>query len=114
VLDISIRCAGRGRYTIAVCGDLDILSGPRLLAQVTGVTAAEPAEIVVDMHDVRFCDAAGIRILMSARAATAKAGGLLTVVRPRGLVETVLYVTGTAGQLGLPALPHVGHAAQLT
>ena len=105
MLDIRTRVADAGHYTIDLCGDLDLRTGPALLAHVSRIARDHPREIVLDLHEVRFCDAAGISTLIRSQRVAAEVGCCLTVTRARGLTETVLRITETATPLGLPDAP---------
>jgi len=63
-----------------------------------------PGEVVVDFESLRFLDSSGVHALVRGYHAVNDAGGSLTVRNASGVVARVLYITGVAEALGLPAL----------
>ncbi|GGJ94732.1 hypothetical protein GCM10010123_25660 [Pilimelia anulata] len=89
---------------LALFGDLDIVSGPQLVAAVGDVLAGGVSgRIVVDLADVPFLDSCGINALLACRAAAARAGAGLAVRRPRPSVRQVLAITGLLELFAVPA-----------
>lgn len=94
---------------VAVAGEVDCSTAPRLAASLDSVLASLPAELVVDLTGVTFLDSAGLHTLVTAHA---EAGRL--AVRMRVLVATravlrPIQVTGLELLLGVE---HVGSVGQ--
>src|ERR1700761_3596366 len=53
--------------TVALSGELDIASVPRLSARIDEFLAASPRHIVIDVSKLTFVDAAGLRALGTLR-----------------------------------------------
>ena len=89
---------GSNSATVRLYGELDIASAGaarRALEQVD----AGIRQIVLDLSHITFCDAAGVRFLLTAPAQARTAGRDLVVRHPSRSVRRVLALTGE-----LPAL----------
>lgn len=79
--------------TVRLCGDLDIASAGtarRALEQLdNGVR-----QIVLDLSHITFCDAAGVRFLLTAQKQARTTGRDLVVRHPSRPVRRVLAITG--------------------
>lgn len=86
-------------------GELDMGTAPLLAATLAGVIdATEYAEVVVDLRDLRFVDAGGLRVLVEAYWRAVGRSRPLRARNARGEVDTVLWLTGVADLLGVPTL----------
>ncbi|GAA3076805.1 STAS domain-containing protein [Streptomyces glomeratus] len=82
--------------TLAVTGELDLLTGEQLRLSASACLAKEIRQLVVDLRHVTFCDCAGVNALLSARRQALAMGVdfvLAEVTAPR--VARVLRLTGT-------------------
>jgi len=92
-----------------VAGEIDI-AGRSVLAEAlrAAIAGTGVAEVVIDLSELRFIDAGGVRVLFDA-ARLARAGGVGLRVRGlTGIVETVLHLTGAAELLGVAPIPGAG------
>jgi anti-sigma B factor antagonist len=64
---------------ISLAGELDLATAPRLLAALRTLLDSGYAELDLDVHELSFCDVAGLNVLLHARAAAVAADGRLTV-----------------------------------
>jgi len=104
----------RGVPVVTAPAEVDVTNAPALQAALLEAAADGSAALVVDMTRTRFCDSAGLRVLMDAhKRALAKEGAVLLAV-PFDAVLRVLEITGI-GQV----IPHfasldeaVAHAAE--
>jgi len=102
MLRIETAASGRQRL-IRLVGEVDLsVSGRLVEALREAIGRPDVAEVDVDLHELRFIDAAGVRALMSAADLATVRGVTLHVSRGRGIVDTVLRVTGVADRLGVP------------
>ena len=80
---------------VAVSGEIDLYTAPRLAAELNKVLAKdEPVRVVVDMSGVDFCDSTGMNVLLSALKRAREIGGGLDLAGPRPAVRKILQVTG--------------------
>ncbi|MGW6929665.1 STAS domain-containing protein [Lentzea sp. NPDC054927] len=80
----------RGVPVVAVEGEVDICTAPRLGAELTAQLERHPAALVVDLRGVTFFDSSGINVLLVAHHDAAD----LRVVADRAVVLRTLHVTG--------------------
>ncbi|MER5946226.1 STAS domain-containing protein [Streptomyces sp. NPDC001904] len=79
---------------VALTGDLDYESAPRLLDALTRVTMTDGDTLTLDLSDVRFFDSGGINALLRARNALQERGSDLAVCRLSPVVERIFRITG--------------------
>lgn len=80
---------------LALAGEIDLYTAPRLQSELTTALAtAKSARIVVDMSAVEFCDSTGMNVLLAAHRLASERGGELTLAAPRPAVRKILEVTG--------------------
>ncbi len=93
-LKVSIRSQG-GRTVVAVVGEIDLYTAPRLHGElVTALSGGGPVQIVVDMSGVEFCDSTGMNVLLAAHRRAREQGGDLELASPRPAIKKILHVTG--------------------
>jgi anti-sigma B factor antagonist len=93
-LKVSSRSQG-GHIVLALTGEIDLYTAPRLQSELTGALAGgDPARIVVDMSAVDFCDSTGMNVLLAAHRLACERGGDLVLAGPRPPVRKILEVTG--------------------
>lgn len=79
---------------MAIAGEIDLYTAPRLQAEFARLLENGPARIVIDMSGVEFCDSTGMNVLLSALKRMRERGGQLEVAAPRPAVRKILQVTG--------------------
>jgi anti-sigma B factor antagonist len=57
-----------GAVVIAVTGDVDMVTAPRLAEAIDAAIAARPAALIVDLSKVQFLASAGMTVLVTAQA----------------------------------------------
>jgi len=75
-------------------GELDAETAVRARAQALAAIDQPGEFIVLDLSELRFCDATGIRLIFSLGTAFAEAGRRFVVRRPTGVVRRVLELSG--------------------
>jgi anti-sigma B factor antagonist len=77
-LEARVAMRDRSRHcTVSLRGELDAMTAPPLLRMLGDLVDAGHARVDLDMHEVTFVDAAGLRTLHQiARAAESRGGGL--------------------------------------
>jgi anti-sigma B factor antagonist len=78
---------------VALSGELDISSAPRLQDDLARVEADEPATIVLDLSGLDFMDSTGLRLLIGADSRAREAGRRLILIQGNEMVQRVLRVT---------------------
>ena len=87
-----------GDHTVvSLAGEIDLYTAPHLQSELAATMGpADPAQIVVDMSEVEFCDSTGMNVLLAAHRQASERGGGLALAQPRASVRKVLEVTGLA------------------
>ncbi|MFI8322745.1 STAS domain-containing protein [Streptomyces sp. NPDC085529] len=94
----------RGGWTVlALRGELDLVTSPRIRRRVHDAVAAGRHDLVVDLSGVRFCDSSGIGVLVAARRLLRSCGGRLRLVLPEA-EESQGHVTRVFSALGVTRL----------
>ena len=93
-LKVSSRNEG-DRVIVALSGEIDLYTAPRLQSQLAAALRADhPVRLVVDMSGVDFCDSTGMNVLLAAQRAAREQGGNVELSGPRPAVRKILQVTG--------------------
>src|SRR3954452_13397439 len=78
---------------LALSGELDTSTAPRLEDDLHRVEAERPELIVLDLRDLSFLDSTGLRLLIMADARAKKEGRRLAIGRGNEMIQRVLHVT---------------------
>ena len=92
-LMVSTR-SNAGQAVLAVAGEIDLYTAPRLQAEFARLLETGVERVVIDMSGVEFCDSTGMNVLLSALKRLRERGGTLEVAGPRPAVRKILQVTG--------------------
>jgi anti-anti-sigma factor len=79
---------------LAVTGELDLATAAELGEHVRRVVGDRPAQLVVDLAGVTFCDSSGIEALLRACAAATERGIAFRVVNPGRVTRRAFQLTG--------------------
>ncbi|WP_051833301.1 STAS domain-containing protein [Streptomyces katrae] len=92
---------------LRLVGALDLDGTAQLLAAVADCFARRPDRIVLDLWGLRFCDCAGLNVLLEAKATADKIGTELRVEGARTQVARLFALTGVDELFasGVPRLP---------
>lgn len=95
-MELRVSSRTHGDHTVvAVAGEIDLYTAPRLQGALTAVVMGEgAARVVVDMAGVEFCDSTGMNVLLAALRRARERGGELVLAGPRPAVRKILQVTG--------------------
>ncbi|MEU6309402.1 STAS domain-containing protein [Streptomyces sp. NPDC047014] len=107
-LRISHRPAPPGTRVVALAGEVDLISVPRLADALNEALAALPLPriLVVDCSGLEFCDCAGLNELLRVRRAAGAAGTAFRLAAPNRQVARLLELTGTEAAFDvLPSTP---------
>jgi anti-anti-sigma factor len=102
-LDISVEPGP----VVAISGELDIQTGPRLREQLLAVMRQHGARLALDLSGVTFIDCAGINALLATRRRAQLEGGSLRVLRASPRVRHVLALTRVDAVLMPTAAPYL-------
>lgn len=92
-MDCTFETRRHGDHTvIAVTGDLDALSAPRLRDQLIEALEGGRRQILVDLTGCTFIDSSGLSALVSALKRVRALGGDLALVCPPGNVRRLVEV----------------------
>ena len=107
--DLTLRERREGGVSVlVVCGELDVYSGPRLDDCLVELAALGRTRVVLDAVGLRFCDAAGIRILLRGHARARAREGWLRLAGADWRLRRVLAIVKLTGVL--PVFDSVGDA----
>ena len=90
-----------GGYTIRLVGELDCSSAGQLLESVGSITVDGRREVVLDVADLTFCDAAGLSAILRVDRFVAAASGHLSVRDASRQMRRLLALTGLDRSLDL-------------
>jgi anti-anti-sigma factor len=89
---------------IAISGELDLASGPRLEVELAALDAGVRL-VVVDLRNLEFMDSTGLSIIVRAHQRLAEQGCELSLVRGSPQVQRLLDLTGVAERVRLVEAP---------
>lgn len=69
-------------YVLWVCGELDLVTSPRVRQHVHDAVAQGRRHLVLDLSAVRFCDSSGVGVLIAARRLLSSCGGEFRLILP--------------------------------
>lgn len=96
----SVATESDGFGTVAVAGDIDLLTAPQLAAAVTAAQSSTPS-VLLDLSDVDFLGSAGLSVLVEAARRADDSAGRLAVLVTRHAVRRAIEVTGLDAALTL-------------
>ena len=100
-VELSVLTTADGaRLTLVLAGELDMATASRLEASIEQALAHDPAELVLDMSDVRFMDSTGLRAVLRARQSCEGQGGeFFLIPSETGEQHQLFHVSGLIGKL---------------
>jgi anti-anti-sigma factor len=81
---------------VAVTGELDMNTAPELHDVLAAAIDAREVNLVLDLADLRFCDSAGLAVLVGAHNRLDADGRRLVVAAPTAAVARVLDLSGVS------------------
>lgn len=93
MLDIH-EVSDQGVPVLAMRGEIDLSSAPRLREALLRLQTGEPSVVVLDLSEVTFLDSTGLGILIGALKRIQTAGGELRLVINRPNLLKVFEITG--------------------
>jgi anti-sigma B factor antagonist len=86
------RYRSDGFEVLAVEGEIDIATAPRMIAALNEVLAEIESPLVVDLSSVVFMDSTGLALLMNARRRVVRRGQGFAIVCPPGPIGRVFEI----------------------
>lgn len=94
-MDLGLDVSERDDYSVlAVTGEVDVATVPRLREQLHGLVAQGSKKIVVDLDGVDFLDSTGLGVLVGALKRVRSNEGDLYLVCNQPRIRKVFEVTG--------------------
>lgn len=104
-LDLSVR-RHEDASVIALAGELDKLSSPRLRDVMVTQLDDGACHLVLDVTGLRFCDSTGLWTMLELQRRAGAAGGCLRLAGVHGVLKRILTITGLSGAFSLdPDVP---------
>jgi anti-sigma B factor antagonist len=86
------RIRADGVELLAVEGELDIATAPRMLAALNEALASMARPLIVDLSRVDFMDSTGLALLMNAHRRVRRLGQGFAIVCPGGPISRVFEI----------------------
>ena len=86
--------------TLALVGELDHQTAPRLHEALAGLRLARGGRLVLDLGGLTFCDSSGLGGFLVAHEVASGAGAAITLADPPRVVTRMLYFTGLDSVFG--------------
>jgi anti-sigma B factor antagonist len=94
-LTLTTRDAG-GKTIVAVGGEIDVYTAPKLRDKITELVAAGSYDIVVDMEEVEFLDSTGLGVLVGGLKKVRAHDGSLQLICTQDRLLKIFRITGLA------------------
>lgn len=85
-----------GRTIVAVGGEIDVYTAPKLRDKITELVAAGVYDLVVDMESVEFLDSTGLGVLVGGLKKVRANQGSLQLVCTQDRLLKIFRITGLA------------------
>ncbi|MHB1534574.1 MAG: anti-sigma factor antagonist [Acidimicrobiales bacterium] len=89
------------QVVLRVCGEVDPVTAPELGAILGAVLDRGHRDIILDLADLDFMDASGLRVISVAAARLGLTRGQLTIRSASAMVHRILHITGLAALVRL-------------
>lgn len=83
-------------HVLALRGELDVATVPRLADPLREVIAAGKTGLVIDLGELTFLDSTGLMVLLNGLRRVVRQGGNLVIVCTNPTVLRLFDITGTA------------------
>lgn len=97
VIDVDRSRLAQGVVTVALSGDVDVFSVPRLRSALIDLVGV--VDVVLDLAGVVFCDSSALRVFVDAQRRASAGGRTLEIAHPSAPVRTLFDVSGLRGVL---------------
>ena len=86
--------AAPGSTVIAVSGEIDVYTAPRLRETIISLTDAGNYHLIVDMEGVEFLDSTGLGVLVGGLKRVRAHDGWIDLVSTQGRILRIFRITG--------------------
>jgi anti-sigma B factor antagonist len=86
------RTRSDGYELLAVEGEIDIVTAPRMIAALNEALADMESPLVVDLSNVVFMDSTGLALLMNARRRAVRNGQGFAIACPSGPISRLFEI----------------------
>lgn len=86
---------------VAVTGELDVLTAPKLIALLDDIIRRDRGDVVIDLSRAEFIDSLGLHTLLKAQRRLSRQSRSLAVICGDGPVRYAIKLTRLDGALGL-------------
>lgn len=94
-MDLRLEVSERDGWSVlAVGGEVDVATAPRLRERLVAMVGAGSYRIVVDLDDVEFIDSTGLGVLIGARKRVSAHDGDVRLVSNEARIVKVFEITG--------------------
>ena len=94
-LTLTTRDAG-GKTIVAVGGEIDVYTAPKLRDKITELVADGVYDIVIDMEEVEFLDSTGLGVLVGGLKKVRAHDGSLQLICTQDRLLKIFRITGLA------------------
>jgi anti-sigma B factor antagonist len=94
-LTLTTREAG-GRTVVAVAGEIDVYTAPKLRDTITDLVAGGAYHLVIDMEGVEFLDSTGLGVLVGGLKKVRAHEGSLELICNQDRLLKIFKITGLA------------------
>jgi len=96
-MSLTSRIVELGECTmIEVSGELDLSTTDELWETLSEALSTRDLPVLLDLAELRFCDSAGLAVLVRTHNALEARGQRLVVARPTSIVSRVLELSGVS------------------
>ena len=85
-----------GKTIVAVGGEIDVYTAPKLRDKISELVATGSYDLVVDMHEVEFLDSTGLGVLVGGLKKVRAHDGSLRLVCNQDRLLKIFRITGLA------------------
>jgi anti-sigma B factor antagonist len=93
-LTLDVHSEGPGFTVIAVGGEIDVYTAPKLREKLIGLVEAGSYQLIVDMEGVEFLDSTGLGVLVGGLKRVRAHDGWIDLVCTQGRILRIFRITG--------------------
>jgi anti-sigma B factor antagonist len=95
IMELEIQTErSQGLCEVALNGEIDVYTAPKLKAELVGLIDAGCTNVVVDLENVSFIDSSGLGVLVSALRRAHERDGAVRLLCTRDNILKIFHITG--------------------